>query len=90
MDDASGIVRAYAGNFLQFGRISRIDVDILTFFQLPWITVLGSVFLPFFSSSYSCLLIAVVVSFSWVKVGSRLVVFTNSDKGQQFFELLLG
>ncbi len=70
--------------------ISRIDVDILTFFQFSWITVLDSVFLPFFSSSYSRLLIAVVVSFSWVKVGSRLVVFTNSDKGQQFFELLLG
>ena len=54
-DDASGIVRAYAGNFLQFGRISRIDVDILTFFSVFVDNCIDSVFLPFFSSSYSCL-----------------------------------
>jgi hypothetical protein len=80
MDDASGIVRAYAGNFLQFGCISRIDVDILTFFQFPWIIVLGSVFLPFISSSYSCLLIAVVVSFSWVRHVCVLMPLISTDR----------
>ena len=65
----------------QFGAITCLGIFMSLFFFASGHFVLA--FLPFISSSYSCLLIAVVVSFSWVKVGSRLVVFTNSDKGQQ-------